>query len=451
MLIFASLLAFYLAWNLGANDVANAMGTAVGSKAITLRQALVIAGILEFVGAVGFGRSVTAKLATGLLNPATIGPQTLQLVMLSVLVAAGVWLNVATLWGLPVSSSQATVAAIAGVGFVAGGPEAVDGAALGQIALAALVTPLVSGGLAALAYGLIQAQILQRPPAALREWIPWLSVAIVGVFGLIVLPPLVLTIVQTMPLMSETIPPHTLALGLGGLGAVALSVSGWRRLDQPMELPRVDAPSSRVDTGKPQVIGDSIDPPTGDARSHCVSAGESAESVFAAFQLVSAGFVAFAHGANDVSNAIAPFAVIAYIQQTGAQTGLPPGSDLPIPLWILVLGGSGIVAGLAISGQKVMATIGTGLIALQPSGGSCAELATATTLLLAAQAGLPVSTSHALVGGVIGVGLVQDGGRDGIQWGTMRSIALTWLVTLPLAASLGAATFWLLQRMVGLV
>jgi inorganic phosphate transporter, PiT family len=419
MLVFASLMAFYLAWNLGANDVSNAMGTSVGSKAISMRQALVIAGILEFVGAVGFGRSVTAKLATGLLDPAQFGPpQTLLLAMVAVLVAAGVWLNLATLLGLPVSSSQATVAAIVGVGFVAGGPEAVDGSALGQIALAALLTPLVSGGLAALAYRLIRTHILDQaqPQVRLQEWIPWLSVVIVGVFGVIVLP----TIVATMaPGGIGVVPLHTIELGLGGLGVIGMSVYGWRRLDQQISM-----------TGRAEAMGDSI------AAAPSVTG---IESVFAAFQLLSAGFVAFAHGSNDVSNAIAPFAVIAYIQQTG----LLPGSDLPIPLWILVLGGTGIVAGLAISGQKVMATIGTGLIALQPSGGSCAELATATTILLASQAGLPVSTSHALVGGVIGVGLVQGG----VQWRTVRSIALTWLVTLPLAAGLGAATFGLLQHL----
>jgi inorganic phosphate transporter, PiT family len=409
MLVFASLLAFYLAWNLGANDVANAMGTSVGSKAISLRQALVIAGILEFVGAVGFGRSVTAKLATGLLNPAQFGPpQTLILAMVAVLVAAGVWLNLATLLGLPVSSSQATVAALAGVGWVAGGPQAVDGAALGQIALAALLTPLVSGGLAALAYGLIRTQILDRdqPQIQLREWIPWLSVVMVGIFGVIVLPTLVATLVPDGVGLRAL---RTVELGLGGFGAIGMSVYGWRRLEQA----NIGVPIGKAAT------------PIG------------IEAVFAAFQLLSAGFVAFAHGSNDVGNAIAPFAVIAYIQQTGAL----PSRDLPIPLWILVLGGTGIVAGLAISGQKVMATIGTGLIALQPSGGSCAELATATTILLASQAGMPVSTSHALVGGVIGVGLVQGG----VQWHTVRAIALTWLVTLPLAAGLGAATFGLLQ------
>jgi inorganic phosphate transporter, PiT family len=427
MLVFASLMAFYLAWNLGANDVSNAMGTSVGSKAISLRQALVIAGILEFVGAVGFGRSVTAKLATGLLDPAQFGPpQTLLLAMVAVLVAAGVWLNLATLLGLPVSSSQATVAAIVGVGFVAGGPEAVDGAALGQIALAALLTPLVSGGLAALAYRLIRTYILDQvqPQVRLQEWIPWLSVVIVGVFGVIVLPTTVATIVATIvatmaPGGIGAVPLHTVELGLGGLGAIGMSVYGWRRLDQQMSI-----------TGREEAMGNPI---------AAAPAVTGLESVFAAFQLLSAGFVAFAHGSNDVSNAIAPFAVIVYIQQTG----LLPGSDLPIPLWILVLGGTGIVAGLAISGQKVMATIGTGLIALQPSGGSCAELATATTILLASQAGLPVSTSHALVGGVIGVGLVQGG----VQWRTVRSIALTWLVTLPLSAGLGAATFGLLQHL----
>jgi PiT family inorganic phosphate transporter len=157
--------------------------------------------------------------------------------------------------------------------------------------------------------------------------------------------------------------------------------------------------------------------------------------VIAYFQVISACFVAFAHGSNDVGNAVAPLAAIADISRTGAVTL----QNFQVPLWILVLGGVGIVAGLAVLGKKVIATIGEGIIALQPSGGFCAELATATTILVASRLGLPVSTSHALVGGVVGVGLVQ--GLKSIQLKTVRSIALTWLITIPIAAGLSAGVF----------
>lgn len=326
MILLVSLLAFYLAWNLGANDVANSMGTSVGSKAVTLRQALVIAGILEFTGAICFGQQVSETLAIQVVDPAPFGamPEVLLLGMGTVLLASGIWLNVATGFGWPVSSSHAVVGAIAGFGWVAGGVEAVDWHSLQGIALTWMVTPLVSGGLAALGYRGMQFWILDQPHPLqqLQEWIPWLSALLLSVFGVLVLPSLSLNL-QTWLFPDLVLPTHSLALGLGAIALVMLTGSSWQRLTQV-----------RSQVGlSPQNL---------------------TEQIMAHFQVLSACFVAFAHGSNDVGNAIAPLAVIVQIQQTGAV----PTDHLHLPLWMLVLGGTGIVAGLAVWGHQVITTIG---------------------------------------------------------------------------------------------
>lgn len=403
MLIFASLLAFYLAWNLGANDVANSMGTSVGSKAVTLRQAIVIAGILEFTGAVLFGQAVSEKLATGVVNPElfTDAPQTLLFGMMAVLIAAGIWLNIATVLGFPVSSSHATVGAIAGVGCVAIGTQAVDWGSIGIISLTWVLTPVVSGAISAIFYSLIKKWILDQPDAIaqLKEWIPFLSATLISIFGVLVLPTISQPIREFLiEQFHLNLPAHDIPLLIGALGATSLSFYAWKHLD-----------------------------------------ARSPEALIAKFQVVSACFVAFAHGSNDVGNAIAPFAAVVYINQTGHI----PLTDFDVPLWILALGGVGIIAGLAIFGKNVITTIGENIISLQPSGGFCAELATATTILIASRFGLPVSTSHALVGGVVGIGLVQ--GMKSLRLETVRSILLTWLITIPISAGLGAIVFKTIQ------
>ncbi|HTL90635.1 MAG TPA: inorganic phosphate transporter [Leptolyngbya sp.] len=393
VLILSSMLAFYLAWNLGANDVANAMGTSVGSKAVTLRQALIIAGILEFTGAVLFGQTVSETLVTGIIDPAQFTPQILLIGMIAVLAAAGIWLNVATLLGFPVSSSHATVGAIAGVGLLAFGKAAVDWNTIGLISVTWIITPMISGTIAAAFYQVIKYWILDQSNAIVRlqEWIPWISTALISIFGIIVFPILAQRIQNFIHL-----PIHNISFILGAMGITALSISGLQNL-------------------------------------------QTVEQSIAKFQVVSACFVAFAHGSNDVGNAIAPFAAIVSILQTGNV----PTEGFSTPVWTLVLGGVGIVAGLAVLGKKVISTIGENIIPLQPSGGLCAELATATTILIASRLGLPVSTSHALVGGVVGVGLVQ--GFKSIQFQTLRSIALTWLVTIPVAAVLSGLLFLILR------
>jgi inorganic phosphate transporter, PiT family len=407
VLVVVALLAFYLAFNLGANDVANAMGTSVGSKAVTLRQALIIAGILEFTGALLFGQKVSQTLATEIINPALFvnTPQVLVTGMVSVLIACGLWLQIATSRGLPVSSSHAVVGAIAGFSWAALGVGAIDWSSIGLITVAWIVTPVISGLIAALFYSQIKHWILEQPNqlAQLNEWIPWLSGLLLGTFGVIVLPTLAQPVANFLQEIGFKIPAHDISLFTGAVAVFGLTIVSWRQVKGGQE--ENFFPSSSV------------------------------EALFARFQLLSACFVAFAHGSNDVGNAIAPLALIVHIQLTGTV----PKNDVNIPIWILILGGAGIVTGLAILGKKVIATIGESIIPLQPSSGFCAELATATTILLASKFGLPVSTSHALVGGVVGIGLVQN--FKSLQFKTLQGIAAAWLITIPVSAILSAAIF----------
>jgi inorganic phosphate transporter, PiT family len=406
ILIIVAVLAFYLAFNLGANDVANAMGTSVGSKAVTLKQALVIAGVLEFTGAVLFGGEVTQTLATGVANPVLFAdaPRLFVAGMVSVLIACGLWLQIATSRGLPVSSSHAVVGAIAGFSWVALGVGAIDWSSIKLITIGWVLTPIISGTIAALFYSLIQRWILSQPNqiAQLNEWIPWLSAALVGAFGVIVLPTLTHPVGEFfINKFGVDIPFYDYSLLTGAVAVVSLTLYSWRQLEK--------------------------------------RDNSSIEKIFARYQLLSACFVAFAHGSNDVGNAIAPLAAIVYTINNNSV----PFSQIDIPIWILVLGAAGIVTGLAILGKKVIDTIGESIITLQPSSGFCAELATATTILLASRFGLPVSTSHALVGGVVGIGMVQD--LRSIKFATLKNIAAAWVVTVPVSALLSALIFTLLK------
>ncbi|MBC6432573.1 inorganic phosphate transporter [Nostoc sp. HG1] len=413
-LVAVALLAFYVAWNLGANDVANAMGTSVGSKAVTLKQAIIIAGILEFTGAVLFGHEVTETLATKIANPALFAatPQIFLTGMVTVLISCGVWLQIATSRGLPVSSSHAVVGAIAGFSWVALGVGAIDWSSIGSITIGWVLTPLISGAIAALFYSQIKHWILDQPNQVvqLQEWIPWLSTLLLGVFGVIVLPSLTEPLTNFVIELGFPIPAYDIPLLTGAIAAVGLTIISWRQLGETGDNGEI-LPTPHSPLPNP------------------------VERLFGRFQLLSACFVAFAHGSNDVGNAIAPLAAIVYINRTGSV----PIDGITIPIWILILGGAGIVGGLAVWGKKVIATIGENIISLQPSSGFCAELATATTILIASRLGLPVSTSHALVGGVVGIGLVQN--IKSIKFQTLKGIAAAWLITIPVSAFLSAAIF----------
>ena len=439
-------LALYVAANLGANDVANSMGTSVGSKALTLRQAIIVAGILEFSGAVLFGQGVSETLATGVVNAQVFAaqPQVFLIGMVSVLIACGLWLQIATSRGLPVSSSHAVVGAIAGFSCVAAGINAVNWRTIGTISLTWVATPFASGALAALFYSVVKYSILDRPDplSQMREWIPWLSSAMLSVFGIIVLPSVVnVALVQTGAIAAAhdrfgwNLPIHDIVIGIGAIGAIGLTLNSWKKLEsvEKEEGRRKKEEGRSINTNSPTLPlspSPTLPPSETPKLRHSLI-----EQQMARFQVLSACFVAFSHGSNDVGNAVAPLAAIAYIRRTGSF----PSEDFSVPLWILVIGGAGIVIGLAIWGKNVIATVGEKIIELQPSGGFCAELATATTVLLASRFGLPVSTSHALVGAVVGVGLIKAWKTVRLQ--TLLSIGSAWVVTIPIAAGLAAIIF----------
>ncbi|NET01888.1 MAG: inorganic phosphate transporter [Sphaerospermopsis sp. SIO1G2] len=413
-MLILTLLALYVAFNLGANDVANAMGTSVGSKAVSLKQAIIIAGILEFTGAVLFGQGVTETLGTQIAHPElfTATPQTLAFGMISVLISSGVWLQIATSLGLPVSSSHAVVGAIAGFTWVALGITAIDWSSIGLITTGWVFTPIISAIIAMIFYSLIQTWIISHPDPEkqIQEWIPWLSVILLSIFGVIVLPSLTQPLTQFLNRnLGFNIPPHDIPIFTGVIAMIGLTFYSWKNLQNQI------------------------------TSSHKSPITNPTEKLFARFQLLSACFVAFAHGSNDVGNAIAPLAVIFYI----AQNNNVPNNGISIPLGIMIIGGIGIVAGLAILGRKVITTIGENIIKLEPSSGFCAEIATATTILLASKMGLPVSTSHALVGGVVGIGIVQN--LKSIQLQTLQGIIAAWVITVPMSAVISAIIFSIIR------
>ncbi|MBD2136830.1 inorganic phosphate transporter [Anabaena sp. FACHB-1237] len=406
-------LAFYLACNLGANDVANSMGTSVGSRTISLKQAIIIAGILEFLGAVLFGQEVTSTLGTKIANPELFAnnPQILAIGMATVLLTGGIWLQIATAKGLPVSSSHAVVGAIAGFTAVSLGIQAIDWPSIGLITIGWILTPVISAAIAALFYSIIQRWIFNQvdPVSQLQEWIPWLSTLLLTVFGIIVLPELTQPLSQyLLQQMTINIPAHDLIIIFCIASISMLSFVSWRKISQNKQIDK--------NTNQLQL-----------------------EKIFAQFQVLSACFVAFAHGSNDVGNAIAPLAVIFHINNFGSLTT----NNMITPFWILIIGATGIVTGLAIWGKKVISTIGENIISLQPSSGFCAELSTATTILIASRLGLPVSTSHALVGAVVGIGLTQN--WKSLQVSTLKNIAAAWLITVPLSAGLSAIIFSMIR------
>ncbi len=403
---FLALIAVYVAWNLGANDVANSMGTSVGSKAVTLTQAVVIAGILEFLGAVIFGRNVSSTIATQVVNPQIFAPQPQIFLwgMISVLIASGLWLQIATIKGLPVASSHAVIGAIAGFAWVAFGQGAINWQSIGKICAGWLVTPLLSGMISILIFSLLARSLFEKKsPSALQEWIPWLSSGIVALFGIIVFPGLWQHEIFQNLSLNQKLPEHDLSILLGGIGAITLTIYAWQVLQR---LTKAN-----------------------------LSEADITEKIMAKFQVVSACFVAFAHGSNDVGNAIAPLAAILDVLKTGKV----PLANISIPFWVLCLGGLGIVGGLAVQGKKVISTIGDNIFALVPSTGFCAEISTAATILLASRIGLPVSTSHALVGSVIGIGIWKN--KSALKWQTVRSIVGAWVITIPAAAALSAIIF----------
>lgn len=387
----------YTAWNIGANDVANAMGTSVGSGALTLRQAIVVAVIFELAGAVLAGGNVTRTLSDGIVTTAALGgdPMLLAVGMTSCLIAASVWLHIATTSGWPVSTTQSIVGAVMGFGLWLGGFEGVDWTILGRIGLSWIVSPILGGFFAYQLVSFIQRRVINAPDSvvALRTIGPALTflMAFAITFA---------TIYEgaiPSPLTFDAVDASLIAAGVGLLGAIVVRFVLVRRS-------ALLGPGSDVDR---------------------------AERLFLVLQVLTACYVAFAHGSNDVANAAGPMAAVFAAVRDGVT------DDIHVPFNVLLIGAFGIVLGLATFGFRVMATIGREITALTPSRGFSAELAAATTIITASVLGIPVSTTHTLVGAVVGVGLARSIGALNLR--VLRGIAGSWLATIPFTAALAAA------------
>ncbi len=401
---------FYMAWNIGANDVANAFGTSVGSRALTFRQAVVVAAIFEFAGAILVGAHVTGTIRSGLFDPTLLvgQEQTLMFGMLAALLAAGVWLQIATYFGYPVSTTHSIVGAILGFAIIVLPAQAINWAKVGKVVASWVISPAVGALLGWLIFMVLKQTIFNRPNPLeqSRRVAPYL---LFFVFFVLALSFLYKGLKQ---LHLDFEPLHAIAIS-SGVGFVAALV-GWALLKNNGAVNGLDY-SQRL---------------------------EGVEALFRHLQIITACTVAFAHGANDVANAVGPLAAVVAVIQTGQI--LP---SVEVPLWVLALGGAGIVVGLATFGYRVIETVGRKITEMNPSRGFSAEFGGAITVLLASRMGLPVSTTHVIVGSVIGVGMAR--GMAALDLRVIREIFITWIVTVPAAGVLCIGIFSLLRAVLG--
>jgi PiT family inorganic phosphate transporter len=382
-----------MAWNIGANDVANAMATSVGSGSLTLRRAILIAAVMELAGAVLAGSHVTNTIRKGMIDVQLFSqePRVLMLGMLAALLAAAIWLNLATLFGLPVSTTHSIVGSIVGFGLFVYGFSAIEWPKVIQIVLSWIISPVTGGLLAFFLFRIIRRFILAtrdrvRAVTRLAPLFAGITVALI----------VLATVYKGLKNLNLEFPlPQALLLSLacGMLGGGLFYFAACRK--EPERFRHL----------------------------------QHIEGVFMYLQIATAAYVAFAHGANDVANAIGPLAAVFAIIQNGVIA-----LKVPVPLGILLLGGSGIVIGLATWGYRVMKTVGKSITELTPTRGFSAEFSAASVVLICSKLGLPVSTTHTLVGAVVGVGFAQ--GLGAVNLKVMRTIIISWLLTLPVAGGL---------------
>ncbi len=406
-MVMAIIFGLYMTWGIGANDVANAMGTSVGSGAITVKQAIIIAAIFEFAGAFIAGGTVTKTIRKGIIDPSSIAgtPELLVYGMLASLLAAAIWLMIASTRGWPVSTTHSIVGAIVGFAVAGIGIDAVNWGKIGSIVASWIISPLIGGAIALLLMMSIRKFIIntEQPFANAKKWGP-VYVFLVG------------WIVSLVTLFK-------------GLKHLNLELTGNESFIYATLVGIIVAIIGKLLINRVQVDEEA------DREYHYASV----EKVFTPLMIFTAAAMAFAHGSNDVANGIGPLAAVVSIIESGGEVAQKAG----MPIWILALGGFGIVVGLSTMGYKVMQTIGTKITELTPTRGYCATLAAATTVVLASKTGLPVSTTQIAVGCVMGVGLAR--GVGALDMRVIGNIVISWIVTLPAGAILAALFFFLLK------
>ena len=402
----AAAFGLFMAWGIGANDVANAMATSVGSKALTIKQAILVAAIFEFAGAVLAGGEVTSTIRKGIVDAELLSgsPELLIYGMLAALLAAGTWLLIASRNGWPVSTTHSIVGAIVGFAAVGIGVDAVQWGKVGTIVMSWVVSPLTAGFIAYLIYMSVQRLILHQedPLAKAKRYVPVYIFFAAFTITLVT----ILKGLKHVGLEMSIQESYTLAIIIAA--AIALVGAGFISRIQP--------------------------DPKAEKSQHFYTV----ERVFAVLMVITACGMAFAHGSNDVANAIGPLAAVISIATTGTI-----GAKSSLPLWVLVIGGGGIVIGLATFGRHVIATVGKKITQLTPSRGFAAELAAASTIVIASGTGMPVSTTHTLVGAVLGVGLAR--GIEAIDLRVVARILVSWVVTIPAGAFLAIVFFFIFR------
>ena len=412
LLIIAVVAGLYMAWNIGANDVANAFGTSVGSGAISIRQAVLFAAVFEFTGAFFVGAPVAETISGSIVAPETFSfrPEVLGIGMVAALLASSVWLNIATFFGQPVSTTHAIIGAVVGFACVACGPACVGWAQMGTIAASWVVSPLAGGVLAYVIYrwGVKRYVLENRHPVYMAGL--FMPVAMGALAGIV----LFSVIYQGLPGLRLDLPLEYAAPIAAGVGlAVAIVIRlGIRRRMWKHHIPRSERYAA-------------------------------IERWFGYMQIATASYMSFAHGANDCANAIGPLA--AAIQIFRNPSVVP--DQIVIPAWLLAFGGAGIILGLSTYGYKVIKTIGKNITEITPTRGFPADFGTATTVLVFSKLGMPISTTFVIVGAVMGVGLAR--GFAALDLGVIRRIFTSWVITIPVSAGLSMVIYWILMATVG--
>lgn len=399
ILIIGYAFGFYMAWNIGANDVANSMASAVGAKAITIRQAIFIASILNVIGATFIGAHVTNTIRKGIVSTEIMTDPHLALTgALAALLAAALWVSFATWKSLPVSTTHSIVGAMIGFGIMAGGMDVIHWSKLGAVILSWVISPVFSLVISFILFKIMVRVILSRsdPFAAALRWSP----AFIGSACFVV----VLSFLFKTPLGKKLSVGTPTALLIAIVAAYLLGMLGKLLIKRFV----VNSKTNGV------------------------------EEIFRRIQIGTSCYVALAQGANDVANAIGPLAVIYFLVKTGAV-----GATVPVPIFLLLFGGVGIACGIWMAGYRVMSTIGTKITTLTNTRGFCVDFSAATTVLLASKMGLPVSTTHAAVGGVMGVGLAR--GMEAVNFRIVLHIMLYWVLTVPASAITSMLLFWIIR------
>jgi inorganic phosphate transporter, PiT family len=462
LIVVTLIVGFYMAWNIGANDVANAMGTSVGSKALTMKRAVILAAILEFSGAFFAGSQVSETVQKGIVSPDAFShdPMIFAIGMMGALLATGIWLQLASYFGLPVSTTHAIIGAVAGFGVIVGGIYSVDWVQLFIISVSWVLSPLLSGALSFFLFSYLQKKILFafHPLEATKKMAPWLVFLTLFVLTLA----LIYDGLEHLHLDFSLTTSLFIALFVGIIAAVIayllirnipvkpFQTSTEVQPQQVISMEKAIKHLQRVQLSAKEQVKEKSSEILNDLQdlnafirdktkfSIRTSTFQEVEKVFVYLQILSASLVAFGHGANDVANAIGPVAAVITILQTHAFVAYTQ-----TPIWLLALGGGGIVIGLATWGWRVIQTIGNKITHLTPSRGFCAEFGAAFTILFASKLGIPVSTTHCLVGSVLGVGLAR--GLTALNLRTLKEIVLSWVITIPASGIICIFIFYLLR------